>query len=244
MLLGFVLILTRISAFFVVLPVFGWRTIPVQIKVAATLLLSFFFYMVTPLPEHLKHAPVMAIMLLVCSEAVYGLALGLTIALLFSVVKISGVLVEQQMGMTTNEIVDPLTEDEATAFSSLLEMVFVLLFLSANGHHLFLMTLSRSYEAFPSGTMPTMSLLVGGVVSTGTAMFIASLRLAAPIMAAFLVLMVALALLSRLVPEMDILFATLPVRVALGLFLAMAFLPFIHSFVTEMADWMIKLLPL
>jgi flagellar biosynthesis protein FliR len=244
MLLGFALILTRISAFFVVLPVFGWKTIPVQIKLAATLLLSFFFYLVTPLPKDLAHVSPLTAILLLGSEAIYGFGLGLIIALLFSVVQLSGAIIEQQMGMTMNEIVDPLTENETTPFSSLMEMVFVLLFLSANGHHMFLLVLSKSYEAFPSGTMPTMGLLTGGVVSTSTAMFIASLRLAAPMLAAFLVLMVALALLARLVPEMDILFATMPVRIALGLFLAIMFLPFINSFVAEMADWMTKLLPL
>jgi len=243
-LLGFALILTRISAFFVVLPVFGWKTVPVQIKVAATILLSLFFYSIAPLPADLGHTSTLTAILLLGGEAMYGLALGLIIALLFSVVQLAGGMIEQQMGMTMSEIVDPLTENETSPFSSLMEMVFVLLFLSANGHHLFLLVLSRSYDAFPSGTMPTVGLLAGGVVHTSTAMFVASLRLAAPMLAAFLVLMVALALLARLVPEMDILFVTMPVRVALGMFLTIVFLPFVNSFVAEMADWMTKLLPL
>jgi flagellar biosynthetic protein FliR len=244
MLLGFALILTRISAFFVVLPVFGWKTIPVQIKVAATVLLSLFFFFITPVPAGLGKAAPLTIFLLLSGEAVYGLALGLIIALLFSVVRLSGLMIEQQMGMTMSEILDPLTENETSPFGSLVEMVFVLLFLSANGHHLFLQVLSRSYEAFPSGTMPTVALLAGGVINTSTAMFAAGLRLAAPMLAAFLVLMVALALLARLVPEMNILFESLPARVGLGLFLTAAFLPFIQGFVTEMADWMVRLLPL
>ncbi|MHC4587642.1 MAG: flagellar biosynthetic protein FliR, partial [Planctomycetota bacterium] len=45
-LLGFVMVLTRISAFFMVLPVFGWRTIPVRIKVGLTILLAIFFSVV------------------------------------------------------------------------------------------------------------------------------------------------------------------------------------------------------
>jgi flagellar biosynthetic protein FliR len=244
MLLGFALVLTRISAFFVVVPVFGWKTIPAQTKVAATVLLSLFFYFITPLPRALGQATPLTAFLLLSGEALYGLALGLIIALLFSVVRLSGLIIEQQMGLTMSEILDPLTETEASPFGSLVEMVFVLLFLSANGHHLFLLVLSRSYDSFPPGTMPTIGLLAGGVVNTSTAMFAASLRLAAPMLAAFLVLMVALALLARLVPEMNILFESMPMRVALGLFLTAAFLPLINSFVTEMAEWMTKLLPL
>jgi flagellar biosynthesis protein FliR len=243
-LFAFALVLTRISAFFLVLPVFGWKTIPVQVKVAAAVLLSVFFYCVTPLPPGLAGASTLTMILLLAGESIYGLALGLVIALLFSVVQLSGRIMEQQMGFTMAEIVDPLTEDETSPFAGLLDMVFVLLFLGANGHHLFLIALSKSYHAFPSGTAPTIGLLTGGVLDTGTAMFVAALRLAAPMLAAFLVLMVALALLARLVPEMDILFLSMPVRVMLGLIMASMFLPFLNSFVSEMADWMGKLLPI
>ena len=243
MLLGFALVLTRISAFFVVLPLFGWKTIPVQIKAAAAILLSFFFYFIAP-PVNLGGASPLTIFLLLAGEVIYGGALGLIIALLFAVVQLSGCILEEQMGLTMAEILDPLTENEVGPFASLMEMVFVLLFLSANGHHMFLLVLSRSYDAFPAGTIPTISLLAGGVISTSAAMFIAGLRLAAPMLAAFLVLMVALALLARLVPEMNILFISMPVRIALGIFLTALFLPFINGFVMEMADWMTKLLPL
>jgi flagellar biosynthetic protein FliR len=148
------------------------------------------------------------------------------------------------MGLTMAEIINPLTDEEAGPLASLLEMIFLLLFLSANGHHMFLLILSKSYSVFPAGTIPTLGTLVGSVIETGSAMFVASLRLAAPMIAASLILMVALALLARLIPEMDIFFISMPVQVALGLFLAAAFIPFVGGYVSEMADWMAKLLPL
>ncbi|MEN6428597.1 MAG: flagellar biosynthetic protein FliR [Phycisphaerales bacterium] len=243
-LLGLALILTRISSFFLVLPIFGWPAIPVQIKAAIAVILSVFFCACKPLGvTPVEISSPMAIILL-ASEAIYGLALGLIVALLFSVVHLSMQIAEQQMGLTMAEIVDPLNGEQAGALSSLVEMVFVLLFLSANGHHLFLQILSKSYDAFPPGTIPTIDLLVEGIISTGSAMFIASLRLTAPLLGAFLVLMVTLALLSRLVPEMDIFMVSIPARVALGLFLVAAFMPFVGGYITEMADWMAKLLPL
>lgn len=243
-LLGFALVMTRVSSFFLVLPVFGGNTIPVHIKAAIAMLLSLFFCAFKPLPIHPEEISAPAAMLLLAGEAIYGLALGVIVALLFSVVQIAGRIAEQQMGLTMSEIVDPLTGEETGALSSLMEMVFLLLFLSANGHHLFLLILSKSYDAFPPGTIPQLDRLIEGVVTTGSTMFVASLRLAAPLLAAFLVLMVTLALLARLVPEMDILYISMPVRVGLGLFLVAAFLPFIGGFVTELADWMAKLLPI
>jgi flagellar biosynthetic protein FliR len=63
-------------------------------------------------------------------------------------------------------------------------------------------------------------------------------------LAAFLVLMVALAVLARIVPEMDILFISFPLRIGLGLLMVAMFLPFLAGFVAEFADWMGKLVPL
>lgn len=243
-LLGVALILTRISGFFLVLPVFGWPAIPVQVKAAVAIILSLFFYACKPLAIDPMDATSSVAMVMLAGEAFYGLALGLIAALLFSVVDFSGRIAEQQMGLTMSEIIDPLKGEEAGPLSSLLEMVFVLMFLSANGHHLLLLIISRSYDAFPPGTAPTLDVLVEGVVSTGSVMFVAGLRLAAPLLGAFLVLMVALALLARLVPEMDILMISMPARIGLGLLLVAMFLPFVAGFVTELADWMAKLLPI
>jgi flagellar biosynthetic protein FliR len=244
MLLGFALVLTRVSGFLLVLPVFGSRLLPIQIKAAAAVLLSLFFCTTVPLGIDPARISTLGALVLLTSEAVYGLALGLIAALLFSVVQLSGHVIEQQMGLTMAEIIDPLTDEEVGPLASLLEMIFLLLFLSANGHHLFLLVLSKSYSAFPAGTIPTLSLLAGGVIETGSVMFVACLRLAAPLLAAFLLLMVALALLARLIPEMDIFFIGMPVQAALGLFLATVFMPFMGGFVTEMAEWMAKLLPI
>jgi flagellar biosynthetic protein FliR len=244
MLLGFALVLTRVSSFLLVLPVFGAKAIPMQIRAAAAVLLSLFFCTTAPLGIDPTRISILGAILLLAGEAIYGLALGLIVALLFSVVQLSGHVIEQQMGLTMAEIVNPMTEEEIGPLASLLEMIFLLLFLSANGHHLFLLILSKSYSAFPAGTVPTLNTLVGGIAETGSVMFVASLRLAAPLIAAFLILMVALALLARLIPEMDIFFISMPVQAALGLFLTAAFIPFVGGFVSEVAAWMAKLLPL
>ncbi len=72
----------------------------------------------------------------------------------------------------------------------------------------------------------------------------AGLKLSAPILAASLLLMVVLAVFARMIPEMNILFISMPARIGLGLFMVAIFLPFINTFVAEFADWMNKLLPL
>ncbi|UCC96693.1 MAG: flagellar biosynthetic protein FliR [Phycisphaerales bacterium] len=242
-LLGVFMVLTRISAFFLVVPIFGYMSIPARVKVSLTVLLAIFFSMTSPVPIAAKQASVPEVILLIINEGTYGLALGLIAAVLFAAVRFAGRIIERQMGLAMAEVLDPLTGERSQPLGSLLEMMFILLFLSANGHHLFLLTLARSYETFPAGHIPTIPVLAGGMVSAGSAMLMAGLKMAAPILAAFLLLMVVLAVLARMVPEMNILFISLPLRVGLGLLMVAAFLPFINTFVAEFADLMGKLLP-
>ncbi len=243
-LLGFAMVLTRISAFFLVVPVFSWKTIPARIKVSAVLLVSVFFSLASPSMVHSADISVVESVLLMSNEAIYGFALGLIVVLVFSAVKISGRIIERQMGFAMAQVLDPLTGERTQPVSALIEIVFVLLFLSANGHHMFLLIISRSYEAFPAGSIPTTGLMVEGVIKASETMLIASLRLAAPMLAVFLLLLVVLAVFARIMPDMNILFISMPLRVGLGLLMAGIFLPFVQGFMAEFSDWMDKILPL
>lgn len=241
-LLGFALVMTRISAFLLVVPVFGWKSIPVRIKVSVTLLLAVFFCTTGRASVEAKQISAIEAVLLLSNEATYGFALGLVANVLFSAVKMGGRIIERQMGMAMAQVLDPLSGERSQPLGSLLEMIFVLIFLSANGHHLFLLAIEKSYEAFGAGQIPTISVLAGGVVNATSAMLTASLRLAAPVLAAFIVLLVTLAILARMVPEMNILFISFPLRVGLGLLMVAVFMPFIEGFLSEFAELMSKLI--
>ena len=234
-LLGFVLVLTRMSAFFMIAPIFGGEIIPVRIKVAIVLLLSIFFSIIAPTAIPSGQISEVQAILLISSEAIYGLALGLVTIFIFSAVKLSGQIIEREMGLSMAEVFDPLTGESSESLSILLEMIFILMFLSANGHHLLLLIISRSYQAFPAGSIPTIPFLIEGIVKAGSIMLIACLRLAAPMLAAFLMLLIVLAVFARIIPDMDILFLSMSLSVGLGLLMIGTFLPFISGFVAEFA---------
>jgi flagellar biosynthetic protein FliR len=243
-LLGFAMVLTRLSVFFIVAPIFSWQTIPPVIKITIVLFLTIFFSVNAPLELNAGKVSLIEAILLLSNEAVYGLALGLITILMFSVIKLSGSIIENEMGFTMASTLDPFTGESGQPLSRLLEVLFILLFLSANGHHLLLLVISKSYQAFPSGHIPDLPVLLDGVLAAGTTMLAACLRLAAPMLAAFLLLLVVLAVFARIMPDMDILFISMPLRAGLGLMMIGIFLPFINQFVGEFADWMGKLLPL
>lgn len=243
-LVGFGLILTRLSAFFLVLPIFGWRILPVRIKMALVLLLTIFFGRLFPFSMDPHPLSTVRLILMMINEATYGLALGIIIAILFGVVKTSGRIIERQMGMAMAEVIDPLSGDRTQPLGGLLEMIFVLFVLNANAHHALLQVIYESYQSFPVGTTPTIDVLTRGVLEAGRALLTAGLRLAAPILAAFIILLVVLAIMARVVPEMNILFLSMPVRVGLGLAMTMMILPYLQGVVNEFGDLMNKLLPI
>jgi flagellar biosynthetic protein FliR len=243
-LLSFAMVITRVSAFFLFVPIFGSETIPALMRVSATVILSIFFCITNPPIVAAQDASTIQAMILLAGEATYGLALGIIAATLFSIVKLGGRIIEDQMGLTMAEIIDPLTEERGQPLASLLEMIFVIAFLAANGHHILIRVIQRSYELFPAGKIPTMASLAGNMLDATSMMLIAGLQIAAPILAALLVLLVALAILARIVPEMDIFFISFPLRMLLGLLMLVAFVPFIDEFVGETAQLMAKLLPL
>ena len=243
-LLGFVLVITRLSAFFLIVPVFGSKSVPERIKVATIVILSIIVMLYSPTNVTFNQIKPIEAVIMLCYEASYGFCLGLVVALIFSVVRISGRIAERQMGMAMAEIMDPLTGERAQPLSMLLEMIFMLMFLSADGHHILLYIITKSFESMPIAGVPDIGVLTEAVVEASSAMLVASLRLSAPILAAFIVLMIALAILARLTPDMNILFISMPLRVGLGLLMLAIFVPFLDTFIAEFSDWMGKLLPL
>ena len=243
-LLIFTMVLTRISAFILVVPVFSWQSISVRVKAATIVLLSIFFFIVKSPRISIASESPLKIIILLGTEATYGLALGLILAMVFGAVGLYGRIIERQMGLALANIVDPMTGERTRPLSMLLEILFIIMFLAVNGHHLFILTISRSYDVFNAGNIPSISILTAGVIKAGSIMLISALRLAAPLLASFLLLLVALGVLARVAPEMNILFISLPMRVGLGIIMAMIFIPFINGFVSEFAELMNKLLPL
>lgn len=243
-LLAFFLVLARVSGFFLATPFFSWGMLPARVRIGIAVLLSFFFAMINQPGIDPENVEMLEAGLLLINETIYGAGLGLIFVLVFSAVRVSGRIIERQMGLALARTFDPLSGERGRPIGLLLQMILILLFFAADGHHLLLMIISRSYENFPAGTIPEIGELAEGVTRAGATMLSAALRLCAPILAAFLLLLMVLAVLARIMPDMNILFISMPLRVGMGLLMLSVFLPFIKGFVSEFAGWMGKLLPL
>lgn len=237
--LPWLILLARISAFLAVLPMFGWQWLPMVVRAGMAVLLTASYGLAGHLPVLASLEPnLLASGILVVREILFGLGMGLAANLIFLSVQQMGRIISQQMGLAEAGIIDPVSGEESDVMEMFFQITFVLFFLAAGGHHLLLKVLWGSYQAFPVGETPAISALAETIVQAGSDMLVFALQLAAPLMAAFLVLTVALAALSRAMPEVNILFMSFPLRIGLGVFMAAAMVPLLRGFTAQMADWM------
>ena len=241
---GFTLILTRIGAFFAASPLFSWQAIPMRSKVTVALILAAFFAALTPLPTGPATMSIVEATVRLADEAVYGLALGLIAYVLLAVIRVAGGIIEQQAGLTMASVMDPFTDEGGQPIGTLLEIFFVLLLFQTNGHHLLINILSRTFDGYAPGSSPTIAALAESVIRGGSVMLMLALQLAAPILAAFLLLMVVMAFMARIAPEMNILFLSLPLRCGVGLLMVGIFLPFMAAYLKAFTLWLNRLMPL
>lgn len=238
LLLPFVLFLARIAAFIGSGPIFSWRFLPMRIRVGLTLVITIFLTNILPAPSVADYNNWLGICLLLLGEILFGLTMGMAITFVFTAVELAGKIIGRQMGLALAAIVDPATGQRNQPIGIILQTVFVLLFLAAGGHHMLLTFLAKSYEVFPVGQTPNIAVATGVIIDAGSVMLTFALKLAAPVLGAFMILLVVLGIMARVLPEMNILFLSLPMRVALGLFMAAAITPSLNSFIDEFAYWM------
>jgi len=239
-LLPFVMLGARVAGFILVSPIFGWRAVPVVVRSGLVLLLTVFFAANIPNAVNPATTNWLYAIVLIGQEAVIGLALGLMARLVYSAVQQGGMIAAQQMGFSDAGVLDPISGSQSRPIATFFEMIFALLFLAAGGHHILLRIISSSFSSFPVAAAPDISVLAEGIVVAGSTMLLFALKLAAPILAAFLILSVLLCILARVLPEMNILMASFPLRVGAGIFMAAAIMPSLNSFTIELAKWMQK----
>jgi flagellar biosynthetic protein FliR len=240
----FILMFVRVVTMLALLPIFGANQVPLQIKVAMGLLLTsalFSVQLAIGLPVFPGEFSLVLFALLIVKEAMVGLAVGFASTFLFAAVNFAGRMVDTSMGFGFVEAADPMTGEMATVTGQLQLILFTILFLLFNGHYFMLITVQRSFEiiplftaVFPGGPMTEQ---ISGMVAD---IFILGLKLAAPIFVTLLLTEIALGILARTVPQMNIFFVGLPLKIFVGIGTLMIVLPMLASLFRRMTEGIIR----
>ncbi len=230
---AFLLVFLRMSGLFVVAPLFSNRSFPMQVRVLGAFLIALVAF---PAVAHLAPAGTFAAVFRTPYTALLGAAgelgigwlIGMTAALIIWSGELAGHFVGQEIGYSLGDVLDPVSENQGSPTTQLFFLFALLVFIALNGHHLVLLALAKSFSAAPPGAFPfgydDGSFLVS---EGGGALWAQALQIALPVMIALFLVTVAMAILARAVPEMNVFIFGFAIRVLFGLFVLIAVLPLV-----------------
>lgn len=229
--MAYCLAFLRTSGILLFMPIFSSRGVPWGLRMT---LAGFMALMVGPfVPRSLSLEG--SIPLLVASEFLTGMVLGLGVKVVFGAIETAGQLMGYQMGFGMGEILDPQGEYSVPVFSSLMTLFAIMAFLSLDLHHWWIASLVRSFDLIPPGGARFQGAL-SEVLRMGTALFGLALRLAAPLLVLNLLFYTALSILARAVPQMNVFLVSLPLQVGIGLLGLGISLPYMASFLGRLSS--------
>jgi flagellar biosynthetic protein FliR len=155
---------------------------------------------------------------LVIRELLIGLGFGLVFRFVFAGIEMAGNLIAIQMGFGMATLLDPQTQAQNTLLAELLVLMATLVFLVMNGHHALLRLLAQSYQEVPLDTSISLpGSLFAYVPNMGRLMYSLAVQLLAPVLALLFLTQVALGLVARAVPQIQIMIVGFPLTIAVGL---------------------------
>ncbi|TBL77742.1 flagellar biosynthetic protein FliR [Paenibacillus thalictri] len=247
---AFLLVFCRISAFFVVAPVFSSRNVPGTFKIGFTFFVALIAFTTVGFSSPVSFDTLY--LLSIIRELLVGICLGFVSYLFFTVVQIAGSFVDIQMGFAIANVIDPMTGASSPVLGNLKYMLAMLLFLVFNGHHLLLKGIMESYTWIPLSNDLFAHMYSGELsdfmLKTFSTVFALSLQMAAPLVVAFFLTDVGLGLLARVAPQFNIFVLGMPLKILLGFILLILLFPgFIYIYedlFTSMFQSMQKLIDL
>lgn len=219
MLQNFLLVSLRAGCLLYFCPPWDSRLIPMQIRVFSILGLSL---ALTPVVSpYLPSFPATwsAGIVLVIREILIGLGCGLAFRFLFAGIQMAGNLVAIQMGFGMATLLDPQTQAQNTILAEMLVLSATLVFLALHGHHALLRLLAQSFQEVPLETSISLpESLFASVPNLGRLMYSLAVQLLAPVLALLFLTQLALGLVARAVPQIQVMIVGFPLTIALGLF--------------------------
>lgn len=227
----FGLMLTRVGAMFATAPVLGSRVIPMRVRVGLGVVVAISVLPMVAEDSGPMPTSAVAYAILAGKEVIIGLLIGLVAQMVFAAVQLAGSFVDIGAGFAIATTIDPVNNTNLTVLGRAYNMIATAAFIAVGGHLFLMQAVVSSFQLLPPDRIPRMDVFVEGILLRSDEMFVIALQLAAPLMAALLITDVALGIMSRAAPQMNVFIVGLPVKVGLALVGTAVLLP---SFVTHL----------
>jgi flagellar biosynthesis protein FliR len=219
----FLLVLVRTATMLSVFPIFSAGQIPRLVRVAIAVIISFVLYKVVPAMAPLPDLG--SLFGAIVSQIVLGLIVGFVAYLVFMGVQFAGEIIDIQIGFAVANIINPLTQQQVTVIGEFQLTLATLVFLISDAHLLLIQGIGGSFNLLPLPYITLQPSVAHDVTSFVTQAFLIVFKIAAPPAIALFLTNIALGLMARVAPQMNVFVVGLPLQIAVGLIMLSVSVP-------------------
>lgn len=231
------LVFVRMSSIFVVTPVFGRREMPPYLKIGFAFFCS---YILVPLLGDVKveYSNLISFTAIVGKEFLVGIIIGFVSFLIFSAVHVAGQIIDIQIGFGMVNVLDPTTNSQVPLTGNFMYILTTMLFLMMDGHHILLSALFKSYSILPINGFEFTEAMVNNIAAIFSETFVIGFKISIPVIAAALLSEIALGILAKTVPQMNVFVVGIPLKIGIGLITLFVMMPVFIQIMTVTFDRM------
>lgn len=213
---AFLICFSRVAGFMSAIPVLFASQTPVQIKVGLSFLITMLLFPImgpqlVVIPFTFPEFP-----LFIVNEVLLGALIGLIARFIFTSVQFGGRIIGFQMGFSMAQVVDPQNGGQTSLISQFQNVFAIFIFLSLNGHHMFLQAAVHSYEFLPPGNLNFTGEAIPYLIELSSRMFQLSVQFSAPVIILLLLSSFSLGLISRIFPQLNVFLLSFPLNISIS----------------------------
>jgi len=216
----------RVLALVMSAPMLGHKAVPRRVKVGLALLITILVAPGLP-PVPAINAPSAFILLL--QQLLIGLALGFAMHVAFAAVQLAGDMIGMQMGLSFANFIDPQHSGQSPVLGMYLGLLATLVFLGMDGHLMLIAALAESFRHAPIGADMLWGARWSEMIAWGGALFRIGLHLALPVLAAIVGVNLALGVLMRAAPQLNLFSVGFPITLIVGMAMLVLLLPYLGA---------------
>jgi flagellar biosynthetic protein FliR len=236
----FLLIVARLSVLFVFSPILARRDIPGLVKVGLSLLLAVIVINFHHPAQAYPYDNLYALAFAVIAELSVGLVIGFITSLFFNLVFTAAHVMDLQIGFSMAQMFDVSVGGQVAVTSGFLNFILIVSFITSGAFTTLIETMVLTFERIPVGMGILRPEAVELVVEVFLRTFAMAVQVAMPLLASALLLEVALGVIVRTAPQMNVFVVGIPLKVFLGLIVLALMLPVFANFTRIIFDWMFE----
>ena len=232
---AFLFPLARIFGLLASAPIFNNAAQPMRIRVMAGLVITLALVPVLP-PMPAVSAGSWVGFVILAQQLIIGALLGFTLRIAFAAIDIAGDLIGMQMSLSFAVFYDPQNAGQTAVLAEFLGLLTMLIFLAMNGHLLTLSVLAESFRLLPVTATPFSAGGFASMLAWSSTLFSAGLLLALPLITALLIANLAMGVLARVAPQLNIFAVGFPVTLTAGFIVLMFSIPYFGAAMERLFD--------